>query len=238
MEDLSPIKETLARRIAGEIILSPSPGSTLRKWREIFNTTQTRLAQKLRISSSVISDYENERRSPGSRFIKRFVLSLISIDEENGGRFIRELSRLEATPSDAIIDVREFPKSIDGETIVKAVKGIPIACRNLLYRKIYGYTILNSIKAIQTITSSDSYKIFGTTTERALIFTNVTQGRSPMVAIRVHPIKPKLIIIHGPSEVDRLATQLAEVEQIPLILSQIKTVDELVRSLRKLAHSL
>ena len=30
------IREVLARRIAGEIILSGKPGGTMRKWRELF----------------------------------------------------------------------------------------------------------------------------------------------------------------------------------------------------------
>jgi len=236
MEESSSIKEILARRIAGETILSSSPGSTLRKWREIFNTTQTRLAEKLRISPSVISDYENERRLPGALFIRRFVLALISIDEEEGGRFLEELARLAVTSTDAIIDVREFPVSVEGRRVSEAVKGVPVACENLLQRGIYGYTILDSIKFIQILSSTDAYKIFGATTERALVFTNVTTGRSPMVAVRVHPLKPRMVIVHGPEKVDELAIRLAEVERIPLILSKMSSVDELVIALSKLAQ--
>ncbi|MCJ7759876.1 helix-turn-helix domain-containing protein, partial [Candidatus Bathyarchaeota archaeon] len=102
----SSMKENLARRIAGEIILSNEPGTTLRKWREIFNITQTRIAKKLRVSPSVISDYESGRRkSPGTLFVRRFVEGMLSIDEEEGGHFLMELSRLTANPTDAIIDL-------------------------------------------------------------------------------------------------------------------------------------
>lgn len=238
MEAPSPVKEILASRIAGEIILSSSPGSTLRKWREIFNATQTRLAEKLRVSPSVISDYENERRLPGARFIRRFVLALMSIDEEEGGRFLKELTRLVITPTDAVIDIREFPAAVEGRRLSEVVRGVPVACENLLQRSIYGYTVLDSIKVIQTLSSADAYRIFGTTTERALVFTNVTTGRSPMVAVRVHPLKPRMVIIHGPEKVDELAIRLAEVEQIPLILSKMKSVDELVIALSKLHQSI
>ena len=42
-------------------------------------------------SSAVISDYESSRRkSPGAKFIRKFVLALLQIDEEKGSRFIRE----------------------------------------------------------------------------------------------------------------------------------------------------
>jgi putative transcriptional regulator len=237
VEATSPIKEIIARRIAGEIILSSNPGRTFRKWREIFNLTQIRLANNLQITPSVISDYEKGRRSPGTRFIKRFVLALISINEEDGGLFLKELSRLAITPSDAIIDVREFPVAVEGRQVSEAVKGQPLACEKLLRRSIYGYTILDSVKAIQTLSSTDAYRVFGITTERALVFTNVTKGRSPMVAVRVHPLKPRMIIIHGPEKVDDLALQLAEVEQIPLVLSKVTSVDRLVFALNKLYQS-
>ena len=73
--------EKIRNDIAGEINLSGTPGSTMKKWREIFAITQAELAQLLKISPSTISDYEgNRRKSPGSGVIKRFVNSLITID--------------------------------------------------------------------------------------------------------------------------------------------------------------
>ena len=226
------MKENLAKRIAGEIILSSIPGITLKKWRETFNISQTRIAEKLQVSPSVISDYESSRRkSPGTAFVKRFVESLISIDEQSGGRFIRELTLLTATPTDAIVDIREFPMPVKASELCEAVKGVTVACEGLLQRDIYGYSIIDSIRAIQTLSGFDFYQLFGSTTERAVVFTNVTTGRSPMVAVRVNPLKPRMIIIHGTSSIDRLAIQLAEVERIPLVLSKIPTIDELVLSL-------
>jgi putative transcriptional regulator len=164
-------------------------------------------------------------------------LALIAINGEAGGHFLQELSRLTFTPSDAIIDVREFPASVDARRISNAVAGVPVACENLLQRRIYGYTVLDSIQFIQTLSISDAYTVFGTTTERALIFTNVSTGRSPLVAVRVHPLKPRMVILHGPNRVDDLAIRLAEVERIPLILSKADSVDVLVLALNKLYQS-
>jgi len=233
------VKDVLARRIAGEIILSNDPGFTMRKWRETFDIAQIHIADKLKVSPSVISDYESgRRRSPGTIFVKKFVKALILIDEEEGGHLLRQLSRLTATVSDAIIDIREFLVPVKAERICEAVDGVPIACSELLNRDIYGYTIIDSIKAIQTLTGTEFYQVFGSTTERALIFTGVTYGRSPMVAVRVHPLKPRMIVIHRPERVDKLATQLAEAEQIPLVLSKMESVDKLVRSLGNLHRSI
>ena len=239
MSVLSSLKENLARKIAGDIILSSEPGTTLRKWREIFNISQTRIAEKLRISPSVISDYESGRRkSPGTLFVKRFVNSILSIDDEGGGHFLKELTRLTATSTDAIIDLKEFPKAVKASALCEATKGIVVACKELLQRDIYGYTIVDSIKAILTLSGADFYQIFGFTTERALIFTNVKSGRSPMVAIRVHPLKPRMIIIHGPISVDELAVQLAEVERVPLVLSRMSSINDLILSLNEYYRSL
>lgn len=63
--------DTLQERIAGEIALSDSPGSTMKKWRELFGISQVELSKFLKISTSTISDYEGNRRaSPGVGIIK------------------------------------------------------------------------------------------------------------------------------------------------------------------------
>jgi putative transcriptional regulator len=46
-----------------------------------------------------------------------------------------------------------------------------------------------------------------------------------------------MVIVHGPNELDRLAIQLAEAERVPLILSMISSVDELVRVLNEFSTS-
>lgn len=108
----------------------------------------------------------------------------------------------------------------------------------MLDRDIYGYTIIDSVKAILALSGADFYQIFGSTTERALIFTNVSVGRSPMVAVRVHPLKPRLVIIQGPREIDTLAVQLAQVEHMPLVLSRMTSSDALVHSLNEYFKSM
>ena len=66
----------------------------MRKWREIFGITQTELADKLSITSSTISDYEGGRRkSPGILVIARFVETLIEIDNDRGGRVVKQLEK-------------------------------------------------------------------------------------------------------------------------------------------------
>ncbi|MDV3104025.1 helix-turn-helix domain-containing protein [Thermococcus waiotapuensis] len=232
-------KEALARRIAGEITLSSDPGKTMRKWREIFGVSQTELAEHLGVSSSVISDYEGGRRkSPGAGTIKKFVEALLKIDEARGGNVIRAFSRTidVELPTSAILDIREFAVPITVEELIEAVKGEVVACEEAVNRVIYGYTVVDSIQAILEMSSEEFLKLYGWTTERALVFTKVSTGRSPMVAVRVQGLKPAVIVLHGVKKLDELAVKLAQRERIPLIVSRIEGEPELINSLRKLAE--
>jgi len=232
-------KEALAKRIAGEITLSSDPGKTMRKWREIFGISQTELADFLGVSSSVISDYEGGRRkSPGASTIRKFVEALLKIDESRGENVIRAFSKtLESElPTSAILDIREFALPVTIAQLVEAVKGEVAANAHLLDRRIYGYTAVDSIKAILEMSSEEFLKLYGWTTERALIFTRVTTGRSPMIAVRVQGLKPAVVVLHGVKKLDELAVKLAEREMVPLVVSHASNRAELITGLRKLVE--
>ena len=239
MSNYSPTRDTLAKRIAGEIVLSNVPGQTMRKWRGLLNISQIEIANALGLSPSVISDYETgRRRSPGSGFVKRYVEALLELDEGRGGQYIRQLSRITLDPSDVFIDIREFMAPVQITEIVEAVKGKVYSGEDRLQQDVFGYTIVDSIKAIQMLSGLDFYRIFGTTSERALVFSNVSRGRSPMIAVKISPFKPRIIVLHGVrGEIDPLAVQLARHEGIPLAVSGLKTEQELVDALVKLYRS-
>ncbi|MCW3996880.1 MAG: transcriptional regulator [Candidatus Bathyarchaeota archaeon] len=228
------LREVLARRIAGEIILSSKPGATMRKWRELFAVSQMSLSETMMLSSSVVSDYESGRRkSPGAKFIRRFVLSLLQIDEQKGSRFIREFAKLTSSPSMAVVDLREFPIPVRVEYLCKAIGGEVVACKEKYVKEINGYTVIDSRKAIEAYSGSEYLQLFGATTERALIFTNVESGLIPMMIVRVSSLKPRVVVFHR-TQPDAEAMRIAEYEQIPLIYSTSPSVEQLVKSLRKL----
>ncbi len=84
----------------------------------------------------------------------------------------------------------------------------------------------------------DFYRIFGTTSERALVFSGVSKGRSPMIAVKISPFKPRIIILHGvEGEIDPLAVQLARHEGIPLAVSELPSEEALVQALVELYRS-
>ena len=227
-------REVLARRIAGEIILSGKPGVTMRKWRELFTVSQLSLSESMRLSSSVISDYESGRRkSPGAKFIRRFVLALLQIDESRGSRFIREFAKLTSSPSMAIIDLREFPIPVRIEYLRRAINGEIVAFKEESAKEINGYTVIDSKHAIEALSGSEYTQLFGASSERALIFTNADRCTLPMMIIRVCGLKPRVVVFHRTSP-DEETIKLAEYEQIPLIYSATPDVEQLVQSLRKL----
>jgi putative transcriptional regulator len=228
------LREVLARRIAGEIILSGKPGATMRKWRELFAVSQLTLSETMGLSSSVISDYESGRRqSPGAKFIRRFVLSLLQIDEGKGSRFIREFAKLTSSPSMAVVDLREFPIPVRVEYFCRAIGGEVVACKGKYVKEVNGYTVIDSRKAIEAYSGSEYAQLFGATTDRALVFTNVEAGCLPMMIVRVSSLKPRIVVFHK-TQPDAEAIRIAEYEQIPLIYSSVPNVEQLVKSLRKL----
>ena len=232
MSNYSPTRVTLAKRIAGEIVLSGHPGQTMRKWRGLLSVSQIEMANSLDLSPSVISDYETGRRkSPGSGFIKRYVDSLLDIDESRGGEYIRQLSRITLDPSDVFSDIREFMAPVSIQEVVEAVDGVLYVGDEQLEQDVFGYTVVDSVKAIMMLSGLDFYRIFGTTSERALIFTGIQYGRSPMIAIRVHPVKPAVVVYQKPDNIDSLAIELAERERIPLVTTML-SLNNLKRKLK------
>ncbi|MBN2229734.1 MAG: helix-turn-helix domain-containing protein [Candidatus Thorarchaeota archaeon] len=234
----SSVRDRLARRIAGEIALSESPGQAMRVWRERFRLPQIVLAEHLGISPSVISDYESGRRkSPGTSTIRRFVMALLSLDERNGGQTVAAFVRLmdvSLVDLNIVLAMSDFQSPISSKDFCKQLKCSVLAGEKYLDREIFGYTLVDVERAVKELNSDAFLKLFGATTERCLLFTNVNTGRAPMIAIKSQEFKPSLVILHGVTEVDRLPIELAEQMRIPLAVSKIGSLDLLTRELRSL----
>ncbi len=228
----------VAYKIAAEIVFSNEPGRTMRKWRLIFGLTQKDVASAMGISSPVLSDYEKgKRRSPGINFVSRFVRSLIDLDLQRGGKVVHKMFEGTMKLQHSVIDMVEFPEPVELMRVVEAVAGVPLTLPDEVSGHVYGYTVIDSLAAITELGPYDFVNLFGRNSMRAMVFTNVTSGRSPMVAIRVFPLKPKAVILHGPKRpdaVDELAKRLSEIERIPLILSTANSVESMIKSLRSL----
>ena len=201
----------------------------MKAWRAKLGIKQVTLAKALAISPSVLSDYESGRRpSPGVQFVRRYVEALVKLDEGRG-RMIPKL--VSSDKDEAILSIGEFQGPVEASTILKAVDA-RVLVGDEKRVKLYGYTVVDSIRTIYSLSGLDFYRIFGATTERALIFTKVGLGRSPLVAIRVSQLKPRVVVIHGPKDLDPLAVDLARREGIVLALSSAPSEEALISALR------
>ncbi|MGM0405557.1 MAG: helix-turn-helix domain-containing protein [Thermoplasmatota archaeon] len=218
----------LEEKIAGEITVSENPGRIIRKWRNMFKASQTELANKMEISPSVISDYEQSRRTPGTKLVKKIVSSLIEIDREKGGDIMK---RFTPPGQEGIMDMGEFPDAVDLNDLIDNIEGERLndIKKN---RNLFGYTIIDSLKAILSMKAFDYLRIYGWSTERILFFTGVEHGRSPMVAIRASPLTPAVVAYVQPGKVDELSIKLADLEGIPLIKTDYN-VDDILKKIEK-----
>ena len=226
--------EKLNVKIAGEIALSETPGGTMKKWREIFGITQAELGGHLKISASTISDYEgNRRKSPGIAVVKRFVDALIAIDVEKGGNVTKRLKEGEE-PAAKFFEAGEFRQGVNAVDFAKLIDAkIVVGSEVMEQKKLYGYTLLDSIKVILEMPYSDFPKLYGSSAERAFIFTEVSTGRSPMVVVRVTQMKPSVVVMHKLEKVDKLAVKIAQVEKIPILTTKLE-LNELKERLSKI----
>ncbi|MBW6518222.1 MAG: transcriptional regulator [ANME-2 cluster archaeon] len=232
------IKNRLAEKMAGEITLSEKPGEVMKKWRVNFDVAQSDLSSHLEVSPSVISDYESGRRkSPGTVIVSKIVNALLEIDRQRGSKKIHAYESMVSVSYDPniIYDIHEYttPMSLDELSTLIDARFIyrPISESE---KQIYGYTIIDSLKAILDMPFYEFQKLYGWSTERALIFTGISTGRSPMVAIRVTNLKPRVIVLHGldGNEVDPVAKKIAQAENIPLMSTNM-SIESIIKALQE-----
>ncbi len=230
------VRNELAEKIAGEVALSDDPGATLRKWRTDFDVAQTALAERLDVSPSVVSDYESGRRdNPGIGVVRRLIGALLDIDTDRGGDHIRQYARVLSSgfDSDVVHDLREYPATVDVERVYDAIGA------EQLYRggadTVAGHTVINSLAAITRLSSDQFHQLYGQSTNRALVFTGVTRGESPLVAMRVLSPTPSAVVLHGldGDDIWDHATDLARIDDVSLAVTD-SDLDVVLEGLRGL----
>ena len=228
-------RNQLAEKMAGEITLSDSPGHALKKWRMNFEIAPGVLSERLGVSPSVISDYESGRRkSPGTAVVGKIVDTLLATDEETGGKHIEKFSTMlfSTVEDDVIYDLHEYGSPVPLKDFSDAIE-CTLLCGSI-DQTLFGYTVVNSLNAIMQLSSDEFNRLYGWSTERALVFTNVSTGKSPMVAIRVTPFKPRCVVLQGidTADVHPIVEKMAEKDRIT-IMCTCMDVDKIVSTLRE-----
>jgi len=227
-------RNQLAEKMAGEITLSDSPGHALKKWRMNFEIAPGVLSERLGVSPSVISDYESGRRkSPGTAVVGKIVDTLLATDEETGGKHIEKFSTMlfSTVDDDVIYDLHEYGSPVPLKDFSDAIE-CTLLCGSI-DQTLFGYTVVNSLNAIMQLSSDEFNRLYGWSTERALVFTNVSTGKSPMVAIRVTPFKPRCVVLQGieTTDVHPIVEKMAERDRITVMCTGMD-VDKIVSTLR------
>ncbi|MEM3587356.1 MAG: hypothetical protein QXO71_08565, partial [Candidatus Jordarchaeaceae archaeon] len=108
-----------------------------------------------------------------------------------------------------------------------------IVGEEFLDRNLLGYMVIDSISAFRELSGDAFLKLYDSTSERGVIFTNASTGRSPLITIKINTRKPGLIVLHGLTEPDPLAVELAKKEGIPLAICKIESVEDIIKELRQ-----
>src|SRR6266571_5045626 len=166
---------------------------------------------------------------PG-KTIRRLVDALLDIDQRSGQRLSKRFQEY----SDVIPSMRDWSVGIRAADFLRKIEGKLLTQKLNTRRLVNGYTVIHSIKAITTLDASDYLRIYGTSSERALLFTEVKYGRSPMIAIKAHPLKPAMVVYVQPENIDELAIKLAELENIILARTDLEQPD-LISRLERIA---
>jgi putative transcriptional regulator len=161
--------ETLKREIAGEIIISNNLGNTLKKWQNIFEINQKTLAKNMSISNTMLSDYQNGRRTnPSIKFILNFINSLINHDIKHKEKVLKKLIEQK---NELIFETKEFKKGIKIKILEKSekIKQTNIKNNNEI---VYGITYID-VNDIPDFDNNDLQKIFGKTNKRIFYISNI-----------------------------------------------------------------
>jgi putative transcriptional regulator len=163
------------------------------------------------------------------------VTALLDIDEARGGDHIRQYARVLSAgfESDIVHDLREYPTTIPLSRFYDAIGATEVQSGGESH--ISGHTVINSIAAITRLSSEEFYRLYGQSTSRALVFTEITRGESPLVAMRVVTPTPNAVVLQGITE-DELwqhAPKLARADGFSLAVTEI-TTEEMLDALASL----
>jgi putative transcriptional regulator len=166
--------------------------------------------------------------------VSKIIDALLKIDESRGCNVLRAYEDMwgDILGLDSICSICEYQEPIHLTDMASKLNASVVYGNTEI--TIWGYTLIDSLKAIVGLLPEQFQKIYGRSTARALIFTGVRSGKSPLVAVRVSNLKPGAVILQGlaPADVDPVAIRIAQVENIPL-LTTLFSVDEISSALNK-----
>jgi putative transcriptional regulator len=195
----------LLQIILGDIAANENYGLVMKKWRELFNITQSRIAKELQIKQSVISDYENNRRkSPGIEFIRKYTQSLINIGKkERKKEYETIIEDLGLKKEVNKLFAGEFKTKIGSKEVINLLNGTQILAQPS--QSSFQNYLFFSDKITNIVTKQPSYKLLKdlkSKKETVYIFSHVRTGKVPLILLKMMSKlnrleMPKLIIFQS-----------------------------------------
>ncbi|MBN1924107.1 MAG: helix-turn-helix domain-containing protein [Nanoarchaeota archaeon] len=221
--------QSLIQIILGDIAANEDYGLVMKKWRELFNITQSRIAKELKIKQSVISDYENNRRkSPGIEFIRKYTTGIVSIaSKENKKEYESVIESLELNKESSKLLRGVFKKSMNNSQIIKLLKATQIISQeNQSLFKDFVFFSDNLSKILTKQPSLKLIKSLKSNNEIVYIFSRVKSGKIPLITLKllskINKIDlPKLIIFQSDKfKISSLARRIAKNNNICIAVTK------------------
>ncbi len=215
----------LKQEIAGEIAVASNVSNVLKKWQNIFEISQKTLAREMKITSSTLSDYENERRqNPSIQFVLKFVNALINTDAKHNAHILKKLISVQSLNG---FETKEFKKAIKIRHTEGLKEFVQINTKNP-NEPMYGITIIEQ-EYLQNTEFQDTGKLFGKTNKRIFYFCSARNLE--LIAMFLHALKsiasqnPSAIVLEL-SEAEKENCQKIIDTNLPLFITQ-KTKEEI-----------
>ncbi len=234
------VTSSLLRYIAGDIASNERYGIVMKKWRNFFNITQSRIAKEMNVKQSVISDYENNRRaSPGINIIRSYVLALIKIAKKEHPKEYNELLKsLNISEEKASLYKGRFKNEFNNKDIMALFNATQVIAPKREYK--FKEFVFFSKNISSIVTNQPSYKFLKqlrSNTNRLFIFSNVKRGQIPLITITLlskinHTDLPKLILFQSNKfKISNLARRIAKSNNISIMITKMdnKTILDTLR---------
>lgn len=219
----------------GDIASNEKYGIIIKKWRELFNITQSKLARELNIKQSVISDYENNRRkSPGISFLRKYCISLIRIGKDDKNEEYNSILKMLNIKDKKRKLIRgSFEKLKSNKELLDFFKAHQIILpKKESYFKNF---LFFSDNVSSVLTSFPSYKLLKnlkSDEKTVFIFSNVKSGKIPLIILQIisklnKMNMPKLVVFQSEKfKITNFTKKYARKNNISIMISKLN-VDKL-----------
>lgn len=236
------MNQQLLQKILGDIAANEEYGFVMKKWRELFNITQAKVAQELNIKPSVISDYEgSRRRSPGIGFVRKYVNTIIKLSEIHEKESFEKVKKLLGIVNETNSLLNKTFESKNTESILNLLNAEKLTRRK--NSEFFQECIFFSNKISHVLTKMPSKKLFNhfkNSTDKFFIFSKVKSGRIPLILLNLlsktnKSKMPGLIIFQTNDEfkLSRFVRRMAERNKITLGITN-KEISEIKKIVEKL----